>query len=138
MSWSTPVSRDYKDGSYGQTEVPVNALLGRQAVQWARQFQGILSPEHWPTPDAGAINDGETVASWRKRKARLRRDYKNGNGMGTPLAMASVIWGETFRRLPETSPDGSPSPDPGPTFSPRLNPGFVLWLMGLPEFWLDL
>lgn len=181
--WMTPTSRDYKDQACADADVPVNHLLGRQAVQWARQFEGVIG-ERWPTPDAGAINDGEATDSWRKRKKRLKRDYANGNGMGTPLAMAAAIWTETFtglwrsptagtpnsnrgqggqsaakrkaqghtvslgdqtmdwieafRQLPETSRPGSPSLPAAPIFSPRLNPGFVLWLMGLPEGHLDL
>jgi hypothetical protein len=41
-----------------------------------------------PTPAAGNFNDGESVESWQARQARLKALGVNGNGMGTPLAMA--------------------------------------------------
>lgn len=39
-SWATPASRDWKDGACQNADVPVNALLGRQAAMLAS----------WPTP----------------------------------------------------------------------------------------
>lgn len=47
---------------------------------------------NWPTPDANAINDGETLESWERRKAKNLEIYDNGNGMGAPLAIASRQW----------------------------------------------
>lgn len=41
-----------------------------------------------PTPAAGNFNDGESVESWQARKARELAKGRNGNGIGTPLAMA--------------------------------------------------
>jgi hypothetical protein len=41
-----------------------------------------------PTPSAAVVNDGETVASWEARQARLLAKGYNGNGMGTPLTVA--------------------------------------------------
>lgn len=41
-----------------------------------------------PTPAAGNFNDGESVESWTARRDRLVAQHNNGNGMGTPLAMA--------------------------------------------------
>ena len=45
--WSTPTSRDHKDGQY-QANVPVNALLGRQAwlSRAATDGPGALNPAH--------------------------------------------------------------------------------------------
>ena len=46
----------------------------------------------WPTPDAAASNDGEGPESFLARRERVRLRRLNGNGMGTPLAMASKLW----------------------------------------------
>lgn len=46
----------------------------------------------WPTPDAAVSNDGEEIASFTARRARLKARGINGNGMGTPLAMAAKAW----------------------------------------------
>ena len=41
-----------------------------------------------PTPVAGAFNDGESVESWLARRDREKKLGRNGNGIGTPLAIA--------------------------------------------------
>jgi DNA (cytosine-5)-methyltransferase 1 len=41
-----------------------------------------------PTPAASNPNDGESLESWDARNSRLRELRVNGNGMGTPLAIA--------------------------------------------------
>lgn len=41
-----------------------------------------------PTPDAGVFNDNQTVEAYWTRKAREPGKGYNGNGGGTPLAMA--------------------------------------------------
>ena len=41
-----------------------------------------------PTPTATNMNDGETLDNWLARKERLTAERMNGNGMGTPLAVA--------------------------------------------------
>ena len=41
-----------------------------------------------PTPAAGNFNDGESVEQWEARRARVKATGVNGNGMGTPLAIA--------------------------------------------------
>lgn len=45
-------------------------------------------PALLPTPSAGVHNDGESLASWEERRARLLALDYNGNGQGTPLAIA--------------------------------------------------
>lgn len=42
----------------------------------------------WPTPDAAVSNDGEELASWEARRRAVAATGINGNGMGTPLAVA--------------------------------------------------
>ena len=41
-----------------------------------------------PTPVGGAFNDTESVESWLARRDRQKRLGRNGNGIGTPLAIA--------------------------------------------------
>jgi hypothetical protein len=41
-----------------------------------------------PTPVAGAFNDTEPVESWLARRDRQKNLGRNGNGIGTPLAIA--------------------------------------------------
>ena len=45
----------------------------------------------WPTPDAAVSNDGESPETFLARRERVRAKGYNGNGMGTPLAMAAQI-----------------------------------------------
>jgi hypothetical protein len=42
----------------------------------------------WPTPDAGVFNATEDPETWLARREELKAKGINGNGMGTPLAMA--------------------------------------------------
>ncbi|MFF3998598.1 DNA cytosine methyltransferase [Streptomyces cyaneofuscatus] len=58
-----------------------------------------------PTPAAGNFNDGEAVESWLARRERNRAKGVNGNGMGTPLAIAVQL-------LP--TPKASDGPNGGP------------------------
>ena len=46
----------------------------------------------WPTASASVANDGETIESWKARQARNLAKHLNGNGMGTPLTIASIQW----------------------------------------------
>lgn len=48
-----------------------------------------------PTPDASVANDSETLDSWEARRARVKASGINGNGMGTPLAIAVRLWPTT-------------------------------------------
>lgn len=41
-----------------------------------------------PTPAAGNFNDGEDVDGWLARREAIKAKGINGNGMGTPLAIA--------------------------------------------------
>jgi hypothetical protein len=63
----------------------------------------------WPTPDAAVSNDGEYPDSFLARQDRQKARGINGNGMGTPLAMAAKLWPtvaasearQGFQRRPE-------------------------------------
>ena len=115
----------------------------------------------WPTPTAMNPNDGEDLATWLARRERLKETAKNGNGCGTPLAIAIQMWPtptardyknvgnqESMERrrqdiaqpLPEVVINGQPDPDSlnmtGRSRA-RLNYRWVAQLQGFPSDWLD-
>lgn len=55
---------------------------------WARPTDGNACSSLLPTPNATVANDGESPATWLARAANLAAKHNNGNGAGTPLAIA--------------------------------------------------
>ena len=53
---------------------------------------GGIASSSWPTPDAYVSNDRESPESFHTRRETLRAKGINGNGAGTPLAIASKQW----------------------------------------------
>jgi len=47
-----------------------------------------------PTPSACVANDGESTETWLARRERVKLTAANGNGMGMPLTIASLLIGE--------------------------------------------
>jgi hypothetical protein len=92
----TPTSRDWKDGACADADVPTNALLGRVAVR------ALL-----PTPTAMNPNDGEDLAQWEARRQRVALTANNGNGFGTPLAIAVRLIGANTDPLSDVGNDDS-------------------------------
>lgn len=132
-----------------------NAHDGRRPGADTRSTQGAnLSRDAamWPTPDASVAQDGETPTTWLERRERVKATAENGNGMGTPLAMAARLWATpTARDWKSDDPDQSleHSPllgrqvlrteavgEPGSSAA-VLNPSFVEALMGFPIGWTD-
>lgn len=102
-----------------------------------------------PTPDASASNNGEDVENWLARRERVKATGVNGNGMGTPLAMAVQLlpaavqperwakYAEAVARWEQVFGRAAPEPTvPGQRGGQRLNPVFVEWMQGLPEGWI--
>lgn len=58
----------------------------------------------WPTPDASVINDGEPSETFLARQEKLKETANNGNGCGTPLAMAAQLWGTPTAKDGESRP----------------------------------
>ena len=99
-----------------------------------------------PTPAAGNFNDGEDVATWDARRARVKKATGNGNGMGEPLAIAAKRMAETLfgdyapaiRRWEQVT--GYPAPPPteptGRGGAHRLSARFAEWMMGLTPGWV--
>lgn len=61
----------------------------------------------WPTPDGQVFQDGHeaTLEEWEERRKRLKENAKtpNGNGCGTPLAMAANLWSTPNAKCAEDS-----------------------------------
>jgi hypothetical protein len=74
--------------------------------------------------------DGEDPEVWIQRRELLKEKKKNGNGAGTPLTIASVVFAANGRL--DLTPTGKRSPHASGL---RLNPLFVEWLMGFQEGW---
>jgi len=102
-----------------------------------------------PTPNAGNFNDGESLETWRARRDRNKTKGINGNGQGTPLAIAAqmlaepgaqdwvtaegVDYGPAVRRWEEATGRPAPCPtEPGARGKRRLNPAFSEWMIGAP------
>jgi hypothetical protein len=129
LMFPTPCARDWKgEGFEGQ--------LGTVAASGM-----------WPTPDASVSNIGEDLENWQERRDRELAKGRNGNGFGTPLAVAVRLW-----PTPKASPSGpdyarsnreTSGGDDLATAVARqdrgqLNPTWVEWLMGFPLGWTDL
>ena len=63
---------------------------GRRASEGFRPplSQVIFENVLLPTPAAMNPNDGESLESWEARRLQTKERVKNGNGFGTPLAIA--------------------------------------------------
>lgn len=62
-----------------------------------------------PTPAACVANDGESTAAWLARRERVKLTAANGNGMGLPLTVASLLIHEG--KSPSGAPMNPPSDD---------------------------
>lgn len=70
----------------------------------------------WPTPDANAMNDGESLESFQGCQKILKAKHGNGNGAGMPIAIAAQLAGWP---TPDTgSAGGRMSKNPGQKFRP--------------------
>jgi hypothetical protein len=64
-------------------------MLERRIAASAYLF---LPIDRWPTPDGSVAQEGETPETWQLRREKLKEQHCNGNGCGTPLAMAATLW----------------------------------------------
>jgi len=71
----TPAARDWKSGE--------SNLMDRNSRPLNEVVVNLL-----PTPAASMPNDGESLESWEARRQRNLAKGINGNGQGTPLAIA--------------------------------------------------
>lgn len=82
-----------------------------EAMTGAHADQTDASPRLLPTPAAMNPNDGESVETWEARRQRVKAEKKNGNGFGTPLAIAVQLL-PTGAPTPPLSVDGRPCEEP--------------------------
>lgn len=153
--WATPSVEEGRRGAFQSASMRTKDGRGGQLTDQSM---------NWPTPDAGVSQDGETAGTWAARRARMKAKGYNGNGCGTPLAMAATTWptpntrdGNSAARQTTTTGimhDGSTLTDAirafplsrqdaptstrgkrSSTATRRLNPLFVEWLMGWRRGW---
>jgi len=111
--WSTPTSRDWKDGNNPSEAVDTNSLLGRQAPRMMGSGPEFSPPARtsrrlWPT--AQVALKGHSPASYERQR---KRKTAEGIHLQADLQVEA-------RRM---------------TGHRRLNPRFVEWLMGFPLGW---
>lgn len=77
-----------------QWQTPVVPKGGGLTRGGNRSGEALLAgqSQQWPTPSASIANDGESQESWNARKQLNLAKHANGNGMGTPLTIASTAW----------------------------------------------
>lgn len=112
--WRSPQLRDWHpSGGKYVTEKPYKPQveLGHQAFLVGyntpratdgsnggpNQANGALSADAalvgWPSPNAGGLNDGESIESFQARADALKEKGINGNGAGMPLGVAAKLTG---------------------------------------------
>ena len=87
-------------GTNGGSQHPDKRKAGGHGPTLADEVEWLL-----PTPTAGNPNDGEDLANWEARRQRNKAKGYNGNGQGTPLAIAVQQLGSD--RTPQPSSDGN-------------------------------
>lgn len=162
-SWPTPASRDWRDGrasdkTHDRNARPLNEVAAvavvttngwvsptktdsRRGAKASRPHdKGIPLTQQvgnlvsgWATPDASVAQMTEDPTRWADRRALIKVEKKNGNGMGIPLAMQA--------RTAILRTTGTPPPSSAPTATDDtavLNPELPAWLLGFPDSWLRL
>ena len=86
--WITPLATDGSKADATITVIEARMQRGQQLSQ--AMVAGLCG---WPTPDAGAMNDGQTWESNQARRDRLAAKHGNGNGAGLTVAAAATACG---------------------------------------------
>jgi len=119
--WAVP-SQTNESSSSSMNDV-LNLL--RSLLSRAGSQETSSTSDNWPTPDAQTFQDGMicTPEEWAARRERLKAEAKtpNGNGCGTPLAMAASLWGTP------NAHDGRPGVDEFSTQGANLNRDAANW-----------
>ena len=108
--WRTPDAHGDRTGQNGEAR-----LANGHALTLNDQTK---TPKLWPTPSAGNFNDGESLETWEARREANKAKGINGNGQGTPLAIAAKLWPTPTvpnggRRNPEGTSITGKKPDGG-------------------------
>lgn len=129
-SWIVAKERHAARGVEKQYPLQIAAELNLSLSDMKEKF--------WPTPDASVANLSETLESWLARRERVKAIGINGNGMGTPLAIA-VRWPTPTAGDAKASGAAGYSPQvpdqAGCRGRQSLNPAWVEQLMGFPPGW---
>jgi hypothetical protein len=90
---------------YSETSKSSATSAGRSflALRVSERRTGESDSSLLPTPDAAIFNDGQTVEAYLARKSRELAKGYNGNGGGTPLAMAAALEEEKLWPSPNAS-----------------------------------
>lgn len=141
LLWRTPVQGEKGTASctLEQLKAYKNGVRGKHSLANQVAYPE-LHPKLWPTPNSGNFNDGEDLESWEARRQKNLAKHNNGNGQGTPLAIAAKLWptptdhGNYNRAgLSENSGNGlATAAKLDQQSSGSLNPRFVEELMGFP------
>jgi hypothetical protein len=97
--------------SHPRTHDPRDVDHGEQLANQVHSWIG-WTPDAptWPTPDGQVFQDGMdcTLEEWEARRRKLKAEAAtpNGNGAGTPLAMAAQLW--TTPQANDAKDTGSP------------------------------
>jgi hypothetical protein len=149
--WPSPRATDGARTVWNPSKGGGNVQLDRMAAMWLTG---------WPTPDANVFQNTESPESFNSRRATLKAKKINGNGCGTPLAMAVRFAGwaspacRDYRypnkksyqerssstkgeQLNNQVVHGLTTPLSTAPMAPRgvLAPEFSRWLMGFPSAW---
>lgn len=111
---------------------------GRRPGSDATSTQGVnlkRDAELWPTPNVP--NGGRVNPPGTSRTGMTLNGQKKQIGLEEVASRYFLQAPATSEHGLESSPSGPTSPPPSPP-KKRLNFRFVLWMMGLPEGWLDL
>lgn len=96
-------------GVNGGSQHPDKRKAGGHGPTLADEVEHLLLP----TPAACVANDGESTATWLARRERVKLTAANGNGMGMPLTVASLLIHEgnisAGAHTSRPSADGKPS-----------------------------
>jgi hypothetical protein len=67
--------------------------LAKGATEQGKRQVGLENVARiWPTPTGSVAQDGESPETWLARREKLKETHQNGNGCGTPLTSAAVMW----------------------------------------------
>ena len=96
--WASPCATD---GSKMDATLPVIMARLEKGQQIGVAMQARMAG--WATPDANAMNLGESLETWDVRQIKNKEKHGNGNGAGMPLAIQVQIAGWATPRVADSA-----------------------------------